>query len=352
MLKWFHVLMPREERFFDMFEAHAKTLVAGSHALRRLLEGGEGVPGACDDIMRHEHEADDIARDVMLAVRRTFITPFDRGDIKDLISLLDDAIDQMQKTAKSIQLFEVREFEPQMREMGDIIVKCADLAAALDDTDPMTATRYRERACRRGWSHSCLDRGNELLAEKRRADAMPWFERACRDRQTIDGCVAVASELDRACEAGATSECKALDAFLAKFPTNRRVAITYECCNTRPELLTTPGGTLLLFFDAVARKDLAAVRKFVHPKHPIKVRIGWHGEDGSSEDKFQFKAKDTSLTQLSEVSKPPASSLECDEVTADGPARCGAWGGGYGASFELLREQGRFYVTGLDEEGH
>jgi predicted phosphate transport protein (TIGR00153 family) len=127
MLKWFHVLMPREERFFDMFEAHAKTLVAGSHALRRLLEGGEGVPGACDDIMRHEHEADAVARDVMLAVRRTFITPFDRGDIKDLISLLDDAIDQMQKTAKSIQLFEVREFEPQMREMGDIIVKCADL---------------------------------------------------------------------------------------------------------------------------------------------------------------------------------------------------------------------------------
>ena len=127
MLKWFHVLMPREERFFDMFEAHAKTLVAGSHALRRLLEGGEGVPGACDDIMRHEHEADDIARDVMLAVRRTFITPFDRGDIKDLISLLDDAIDQMQKTAKAITLFEVTEFELHMRQMADIILRCAEL---------------------------------------------------------------------------------------------------------------------------------------------------------------------------------------------------------------------------------
>jgi predicted phosphate transport protein (TIGR00153 family) len=127
MLKWFHVLMPREERFFDMFEAHARTLVAGAQSLRRLLEGGEGVPAACDDIMRQEHEADAVARDVMLAVRRTFITPFDRGDIKDLISLLDDSIDQMQKTAKSIQLFEVRAFEPEMRRMGDIIVKCADL---------------------------------------------------------------------------------------------------------------------------------------------------------------------------------------------------------------------------------
>ncbi len=53
-------------------------------------------------------------------MRRTFITPFDRGDITDLITSLDDAIDQMQKTAKAITLFELRRFEPQMREMGDI----------------------------------------------------------------------------------------------------------------------------------------------------------------------------------------------------------------------------------------
>jgi hypothetical protein len=127
MLKWFHALMPREERFFDMFQQHAVTLVAGAQSLRVLLDGGPGVPDACAAIMLHEHQADEIARDVMLAVRRTFITPFDRSDIKELISSLDDAIDQMQKTAKAIILFEVGEFEPQMREMGDIIVKCSAL---------------------------------------------------------------------------------------------------------------------------------------------------------------------------------------------------------------------------------
>ena len=72
-------------------------------------------------------QADAIARDVLLGVRRTFITPFDRGDIKDLIGPLDDAIDQMQKTAKAITLFEVTSFEPQMRQMGDIILRCAEL---------------------------------------------------------------------------------------------------------------------------------------------------------------------------------------------------------------------------------
>ncbi len=65
--------------------------------------------------------------DVLLLVRRTFITPFDRSDIKDLINTLDDTIDQMQKTAKAVLLFEVTQLEPQMAWMGDRIVRAAKL---------------------------------------------------------------------------------------------------------------------------------------------------------------------------------------------------------------------------------
>jgi predicted phosphate transport protein (TIGR00153 family) len=122
--------MPREERFFDLFEAHAATLCAGARALRALLEdGGDEVPARCADIARHEAEADAVTREVLLAVRRTFITPFDRGDIRDLISSMDDAIDQMHKTAKAISLFEQRRFEPHMVTLGEVIVKTADLTA-------------------------------------------------------------------------------------------------------------------------------------------------------------------------------------------------------------------------------
>ena len=60
-------------------------------------------------------------------MRRTFITPFDRTDIQDLISSMDDAIDQMNKTAKVITLFEVRSFDPQMQELGEIILQAANL---------------------------------------------------------------------------------------------------------------------------------------------------------------------------------------------------------------------------------
>lgn len=127
MLGWFQALLPREDKFFDLFEAHAATLVQGAAALRDVLEGGAGVEAACARIVQHENEADDVAREVLFAVRRSFITPFDRSDIRGLTNSLDDTIDQMQKTAKTITLFEITEFSPQMRELGAIAVRCADL---------------------------------------------------------------------------------------------------------------------------------------------------------------------------------------------------------------------------------
>jgi uncharacterized protein len=129
MLNWFQALLPKEGRFFDLFEAHSKTLCAGARSLRQLLDGGERVPELCADVARYENDADMITRDAMLAVRRTFITPFDRSDIIDLISSMDDAIDQMHKTAKAITLFEQRKFQPDMARLGDIIVQAADLTA-------------------------------------------------------------------------------------------------------------------------------------------------------------------------------------------------------------------------------
>ena len=127
MLRFFQAMMPREEKFFAQFNDHARTLVDGAVALRDLLEGGPGVADACRRVSDHENEADAITREVLLGVRRTFITPFDRGDIKELIGQLDDAIDQMKKTAKAITLFEVTSFELQMRQMADIILRCAEL---------------------------------------------------------------------------------------------------------------------------------------------------------------------------------------------------------------------------------
>ncbi len=127
MLGWFQALMPKEARFFGLFEKHAGIVVAGAEALRGLLQGGNTIAAYCQEIFQRETEADDVTREVLVAVRRTFITPFDRGDIQDLITSMDDAIDQMNKTAKTIVLFEVQTFEPQMQQMSDIILQVAKL---------------------------------------------------------------------------------------------------------------------------------------------------------------------------------------------------------------------------------
>ena len=125
MLEWFRALMPKEDRFFGLFEQHAALVVAGAESLRAALEGGPALRQHLQTVMDRENDADAITREVLLAVRRTFITPFDRGDIKDLITAMDDAIDQMQKTAKTILLFKVTQFEPEMTQMADRIVRAA-----------------------------------------------------------------------------------------------------------------------------------------------------------------------------------------------------------------------------------
>ena len=127
MLGWFRALMPKEERFFDLFTRHAQITLAGAQALSALLKGGGDVLGYCREITWHENEADEITREVMTALRKTFITPLDRGDIKDLITSMDDAIDQMNQTAKVITLFELRNFEEPMPQMGEVIVQAAKL---------------------------------------------------------------------------------------------------------------------------------------------------------------------------------------------------------------------------------
>lgn len=125
MLRWFQALMPKQGRFFELFEDHAVTLVGGADALARLLHGGPDIATHVREIRDQEHRADDITRDVLQDVRRILITPFDRTAITGLITVMDDAIDQMNQTAKAITLYELAEFEPQMRDMSGIIVEAA-----------------------------------------------------------------------------------------------------------------------------------------------------------------------------------------------------------------------------------
>src|SRR5918998_6598312 len=127
MLQWFRAMMPKEDRFFDLLEQHAKLVVAGAEALRAALDGGPDLHRHVATVMQREDDADAVTREVLDAIRRSFITPFDRGDIKDLITSMDDAIDEMRKTMKTVVLFNITDFEPEMRDMAHRILQGAHI---------------------------------------------------------------------------------------------------------------------------------------------------------------------------------------------------------------------------------
>jgi uncharacterized protein len=183
MMRWFHALMPKEERFFDLFARHSNAVLAGAEALRAMLEGGPALQRNYQTVMDREQDADDVTREVLIAVRRTFITPFDRGNIRDLITSMDNSIDQMQKTAKGIVLFDVAEFAPQMKEMADAIVKCAKLVQEAVpllraiSTEAVHISTLSERISQlEGHADELHDVGlRELYHSKGKADPLAFF---------------------------------------------------------------------------------------------------------------------------------------------------------------------------------
>ena len=148
-------------------------MVKAAVALREMVAGGDQLKSRIQEILDLEHEADGIAREVLLGLRTTFITPFDRSDIKSLITSMDNSVDQCKATAKAIMLFEMTKFEPDMRKMADAVVEyferasrgvsmLADVgknATALNEIC-LQITRIEEDA------DDAYDRGLELLYQK------------------------------------------------------------------------------------------------------------------------------------------------------------------------------------------
>ena len=129
MFAWFQRLLPKTGGFFELFEAHALAITGAGDAIGRLVQGGPAMHENAREIFEREHDADEIIREVLKTVRQTFLTPFDRSAITALIGAMDDAIDEMQAAASAVELYEIREFGQEMKDMAAIIVDSARLVA-------------------------------------------------------------------------------------------------------------------------------------------------------------------------------------------------------------------------------
>jgi predicted phosphate transport protein (TIGR00153 family) len=122
VLDWFRRMIPQSGDFFTLFERHSAACVAAAEALAKLTRGDGDAGKLCAEIHDREHEADEIIRQVLSEVRKTFLTPFDRGAIISLIGAMDDTIDEIHACASAIELYGFSDFEPEMKEMAEKVL--------------------------------------------------------------------------------------------------------------------------------------------------------------------------------------------------------------------------------------
>jgi predicted phosphate transport protein (TIGR00153 family) len=119
--------MPREGRFFELFNEHAALIVEGSRELAALMANGGGdVEERAHTVDAIEKKADKVARATIDLLNQTIITPIDRDDIHKLISSMDDILDLIEDTAQMMFLYDVREHPPEATRLAEICVSCAE----------------------------------------------------------------------------------------------------------------------------------------------------------------------------------------------------------------------------------
>lgn len=123
----FRSLMPKEEKFVEFFIQHAAKVHAAAQELEKMMATGADMDLHFKQICAFEGEADAITRETLLALHRSFITPFDRDQIHSLITTMDDTVDGIEEVAQRVDLYGVREFTPDMQALASGIVECARL---------------------------------------------------------------------------------------------------------------------------------------------------------------------------------------------------------------------------------
>ncbi|MFC1918914.1 DUF47 domain-containing protein [Chloroflexota bacterium] len=117
--------MPREEKFFELFEKSAQNMVQAAHQLKELVDTWENVGARVSEITELEHKGDTITHQIMEQLNRTFVTPFDREDIVLLAQSLDDVTDFIHAAADAMFIYKVNRPGQSAKELANIIVQGA-----------------------------------------------------------------------------------------------------------------------------------------------------------------------------------------------------------------------------------
>ncbi|MEE9172018.1 MAG: DUF47 family protein [candidate division NC10 bacterium] len=113
--------IPRDEKFFDLFEVSALNIREAAVALKGMVESDGGFDTWWKQIEEYEHTGDRITHDLIRKLNQTFITPLDREDIHQLASGLDDVVDLIEAAATRMALYKIERVTAEGKHLAELI---------------------------------------------------------------------------------------------------------------------------------------------------------------------------------------------------------------------------------------
>ncbi|HYT93894.1 MAG TPA: DUF47 family protein [Gemmataceae bacterium] len=192
--------MPREEKFFDLFDEAAEILVRASKTFVQMLSEFDRLQERADALKKEEHLCDLVVERIIKALDRSFVTPLDREDIHALATSLDNVLDNMEETAYRLLAFRLDKPTPEQNEMAVIVQECCNhvarairLCRKMKEFDQIEISlreigRLENKADRiyRDTEAKLFSQPPEILTLIKLRELYGWLE------ETVDACRAVA----------------------------------------------------------------------------------------------------------------------------------------------------------------
>lgn len=123
-------LLPKEGKFFDLFNEHAELCVKGAKEMVALMTNFDDLEIRVHAIEGIEKQADKITHATLDALHKTFITPLDRDDIHQLITRMDDILDLLEDAAQTISLYDIKAITQEAKRLAELCLACTEKVKA------------------------------------------------------------------------------------------------------------------------------------------------------------------------------------------------------------------------------
>ena len=194
-------LIPREERFYDDFNAMAEQIKHGADLLDAMIAPDKPLWDKADEIKEVEHKCDFLTHEIIQRLNRTFVTPLDREDIHELARSLDDVMDAIDASASIVRLYHIDTVRPGARELTRLVRDSAEqVVAAIKALEKRKGVA--ERAVEINRLENEADRAHQAAVsalfhdEKDAIVIMKWKEILDFLEQATDRCEDVANVLE------------------------------------------------------------------------------------------------------------------------------------------------------------